>query len=62
MGPVKLNVISLADFSRHATPELLRKMRDEVGQTHASSCLEAIQVPDGALHQLQHFTLAAMEG
>ena len=59
MGPVKLNVISLADFSRHATSELLRKMRDEVRQSHASRCLEAVYVPGGALH---HIISAATEG
>ena len=29
-SPITLLVISIADFSRHATPEVLRVMRDEV--------------------------------
>lgn len=29
-SPITLLVISIADFSKHATPELLRAMRDEV--------------------------------
>ena len=30
-SPITLLVISIADFSKHATPEVLRVMRDEVG-------------------------------
>ena len=29
-SPITLLVISIADFTKHATPELLRAMRDEV--------------------------------
>ncbi len=29
-SPVTLLVISIADFSKHATPDVLRVMRDEV--------------------------------
>ena len=32
-SPVTLLVISIADFSKHATPEVLRVMRDEVCPT-----------------------------
>ncbi len=30
VSPVTLLVISIADFSKHATPDVLRVMRDEV--------------------------------
>ena len=32
-SPITLLVISIADFSKHATPELLRVMRDEVSSS-----------------------------
>ena len=35
-SPVTLLVISIADFSKHATPEVLRVMRDEVRPSQLS--------------------------
>ena len=34
VSPITLLVISIADFSKHATPEVLRVMRDEVRLVH----------------------------
>ena len=42
--PVTLLVISIAEFSKHATPEVLRVMRDEVSSAPNMLCAAAIHI------------------